>query len=571
VLLTGFAIRAHNLGEECFDCDELYAVRIQGKSLRTLGAVMGRDAFHSPHPLLSNVPFVFWNAMVGKDEAHVRALPLLFGLAAIFLTYRLGLRLGCRNSAILAALLLAINPLHIAYSREARPYAFFVMLTLAAHLFFLRCVQNGGRTNRLGYAICVTLALLTHYFAVPALAAHGVVALWLAFRGTPPIRRSALAAFLTLILAILPFVAWLPMLPYQAATNSQSYMLPATATQLLRCLREVEGLGIGLTPLSLAAGGLAVFLVVLGVWDRRHNSIPAEGADLNTPLPRWAAIAFLLGGLVAAPMLFLASPKYIQPTAEATLVSYGYDAETIERELLLLRVELTAFALAAAAGGVLVLAWSRLIGLLERLPILGRPSEHPLSVAGFVAALLLMPLAVVRAVDLLGVHFLTTRNMLILAPIGSLALALGLNALLQQRLGRVLAAVSILGLAAAACQYEPIARLWGGEGSQLGFHTAPWRDLEGNLNELPDKVPLLLNKNPATDPALYYLSSYHPQRTESVAEAPSRFRLIHLENSYLCKSFLDALKERGATLTVLSRHGALILFDVSFDQTNNRS
>jgi 4-amino-4-deoxy-L-arabinose transferase-like glycosyltransferase len=114
VLLAGAAIRAHDLGVECFDEDELYAVRIQGTSLHALGAVIGRDGFHTNHPPIMSVPFLYWNALFGSEEARVRALPLLLGLAAVFLTYRLGLRLAGPGTAVLAALLLAINPLHIA-------------------------------------------------------------------------------------------------------------------------------------------------------------------------------------------------------------------------------------------------------------------------------------------------------------------------------------------------------------------------------------------------------------------------------------------------------------------------
>lgn len=570
VLLAATVLRAHDLGVECFDEDELLAVRIQGVSLHALGAVMGRDAFHTDHPPLMSVPYLFWTALFGTSEASVRVLPLLFGLAAVLLTYCLTLRLGGTAAAVLASLLLAINPLHIAYSREARQYTILVALTLAAHLFFLRCLEKGGRGNRLAYGILAMLDLFTHYFAVPALAAHGIAALWLTFRGAPPIRRNALAALLTLSLAIVPFIAWLPILRFQ--TIHKPYHLRAgTTTDILQCLQEIGGLGRGLTIAAIAVGGLAVLLVGIGLWGRRRDDVPCSSTDVLPPLPRWGAMVLVVGGLAAAPVLYLTSPRFVLPSAEATLQGYGYEAELIATELALVRLELAAFALAAAACGGLLLAWFRILGLLERLPYLGRPSEHPLSVAGFVAALLLVPLAMVRAIALLGVPFLTSRNLLVLVPIGGIAIALGLEMLLRRKTGRLLAVLSLLCLAATVCQYEPFAELWGGQGFPQETHTVSWRGLAVRLSELPDDVPLLTHKNPATDPALYYLANYHPRRVEATSELPRRFRFIHLERNYYCKTFLNELKAQGAALKLLSQDGNAVLYDVCLEGAGNQS
>ncbi len=576
VLLAGAALRAHDLGGECFDEDELYAVRFHGVSLQALGSVIGRDGFHSDHPPLGLVPYLYWNAVFGMSETSVRALPMLLGVVGIALLYLLGRRLAGPGVGLLAALLLAVNPLHIAYSREARHYTLMVALTLIAHVLFLRCLQRGTWRVRLAYAVVVALDLFTHYFAVPALAAHGVIALWLTFRGTPAVRRGALAALLTLGLGILPFVAWLPALRFQARHNSPYHLAPGTTGDLLRCLQDVQGLGIGLTPVAIAAGVVAVLLIGLGLASRRRDEVPVEDTDLRPPLPRGIAMVLLIVGLVGALALYLLSPAYILPSAEATLLAYGYGPDIIPEELALLRVELAAFPLALAACGALLLGWSRCLRLLERLPALGRPSEHPLSVAGFVAALLLVPLLTVRLVALLGVPFVTPRNMIILAPVGSLALALGLAALLRSRPGRALAALSLLALAAAAAQYEPIAALWGGQGRVLGMHTAPWRDVAADLAELPDNLPLVTNKNPATGPAMYYLTAYHPRwvKWEEGAEEPElpeHFRLIHLNNNLYCKRFLNALAERHAVLTQLSEHDAAVLYDVRLEDAGDGS
>ena len=50
VVALATAVRAYELGEDCFDCDELYAVRIQGITPKAVVSVMARDSFHTNHP-----------------------------------------------------------------------------------------------------------------------------------------------------------------------------------------------------------------------------------------------------------------------------------------------------------------------------------------------------------------------------------------------------------------------------------------------------------------------------------------------------------------------------------------
>src|SRR5262249_21601225 len=158
--------------------DELYVVYVQGASPKAVGTVMARDALRTNHPPLMTVPYLYWTALVGTREAAVRTLPLLLGLLTIVLTYRPGANPGGPLAGLLSAAALAVNPIHIAYSQEARHYALLVLLTVVAHLLLLRCVRTGTTWHRTGYLVVCLIAMFTHYFAIPVLASHGVLALW---------------------------------------------------------------------------------------------------------------------------------------------------------------------------------------------------------------------------------------------------------------------------------------------------------------------------------------------------------------------------------------------------------
>jgi len=220
LLILGAVFRLHELGLPAYDCDELYALRIQGSSLKEVAALVGRSAFHDLHPPLSYLLFMPWIALFGTAESAVRSLPVLLGLVSIALIGFLGRRIGGTWVGLACAAFLAFDPLHIAYSQEARPYALAVTLTIAAHLAFLRALGEPSARNRVVYALLVVAAIYTHYFAVLALLPHGLVALWLLRTGDEESRRAARSTLLAFACAMATFIAWLPALVFQATGQS---------------------------------------------------------------------------------------------------------------------------------------------------------------------------------------------------------------------------------------------------------------------------------------------------------------------------------------------------------------
>ncbi len=77
---------------------------------------------------------------------------------------------------MVCAALVAVNPLFVWYSQEARAYGLFVLMAALAMLCFLRALREPTRARMAAFALAGALALLTHYFAVFLLIP---MALWL--------------------------------------------------------------------------------------------------------------------------------------------------------------------------------------------------------------------------------------------------------------------------------------------------------------------------------------------------------------------------------------------------------
>jgi len=117
-----------------------------------------------------------WTQITGTGEFGLRAFSALAGVATVPVAYLLGGELAGRRAGILAAALVAVNPMLLWYSQEARGYALLVFLTALAALYFVRALDRGRRADFTRWGAVSALALATHYFAVFPIALE---ALWL--------------------------------------------------------------------------------------------------------------------------------------------------------------------------------------------------------------------------------------------------------------------------------------------------------------------------------------------------------------------------------------------------------
>jgi len=104
---------------------------------------------------------------IGLSELGMRALPLACGLAALVLLPVMVHRHVGTKATLLFAALLAISPLHVYFSRYARPYAVVFLLALSALLLLERFAQERRQPLAWGFAACTALAPWFQPVALP--------------------------------------------------------------------------------------------------------------------------------------------------------------------------------------------------------------------------------------------------------------------------------------------------------------------------------------------------------------------------------------------------------------------
>lgn len=155
-----------------------------------------------------------WTQLTGTGEAGLRSFSAIAGVATVPVAYLIGADLRDQRAGFAAAALVAVNPMLLWYSQEARDYSLLVLLTAVATLYFVRALASGGRRDLALWGVFAALALATHYFAIFPLALQ---AGWLWRR----LRRRALAGIWIPLAAGL---ALTPLLVHQMALGHAEWI-----------------------------------------------------------------------------------------------------------------------------------------------------------------------------------------------------------------------------------------------------------------------------------------------------------------------------------------------------------
>jgi mannosyltransferase len=201
-------LRFATLGVQSYHHDEIVTA---SRILRDgFWHAMDAVGFSESAPPLYYAVAWLWTQLTGTGEFGLRTVSALAGIATVPVAYLLGAELSSRRAGIVAAALVAVNPMLLWYSQEARAYALFVLLTALSLLYFVRALDRGRRRDSLAWGIASALALGTHYFAAFPIAAE---ALWLLRRRG----REAGGAFPGIWVIVVAALALAPLLVHQAS------------------------------------------------------------------------------------------------------------------------------------------------------------------------------------------------------------------------------------------------------------------------------------------------------------------------------------------------------------------
>lgn len=230
--------------------------------------------------------YLFLRAWVHVGDAAwwVRLLSALMSIAVVPVVYSIGQEIFSQRTAIVAALLLAINPFDIRYAQEARGYSLFVLLVSVSFLAFFRYLKKPNRFWSVCYVLATALALYAHFFA-----AFAVLVQLISLTLVPASKRQAAirAAFRLGIVIIVG----LPLLWFVLFRDrgQLGWAPPVHGRDLYDVFRFMVGSGL---KLGIA---VAAFFIAASVWIRRcRNEGWTEEAWSFLVLALWLFLPVLL-------------------------------------------------------------------------------------------------------------------------------------------------------------------------------------------------------------------------------------------------------------------------------------
>ncbi|MGB1249803.1 MAG: glycosyltransferase family 39 protein [Candidatus Promineifilaceae bacterium] len=306
IVLGGFVLRVYGIDTMSFWSDEVLTPLRSALSVREIlsnQVVIQGIVSQDTHPPLYFLIIHLTRRLLGTSDLAYRFVAVVFGTLTIPVIGHFGRNLFNPHVGLIAAILMAINPLHIWYAQEARMYTLLVLCMLLASLMLWHAWEEHTITRLprwvAAYTLFAGLAIYTHYTAAFLILAQGVVWLWILWsRQLWKLVAGILASGVVASLPLIPIV-----IPRLLAGEEASYYLISPEIFFLDVLR---GFGFGRTadytqtwtyPLLVLLG----IVLLLGVWKARL-------------FQRAFLLTYLLAatvGLLAGSYLF--KPMYLGP------------------------------------------------------------------------------------------------------------------------------------------------------------------------------------------------------------------------------------------------------------------
>jgi len=277
--------------------------------------VLGFHGAYETHPPLYFI-LVKVTALLVPELHAGRVVSIVAGTVTIPVVYSLAARVLGTRPALVAGAVLAISPLHIWYSQEARMYALGALLVTMSYLALVGFYWSPRRAWAILYGLAVLSAMYANYGAAYALVPQVI----LLGAVTRKHRWHSLPLWGAGVVATVGFLPWLPQLLQTTTTlgmNRQSY-LGVSLEKIWASIVSIAGVG----------GYGSYFWGAPTPWDQWPRAQPILVLDL--------ALAIVAGGVSLArrPPLSLAVavglfPGMIAVAAALSLVSPGYADRTV--------------------------------------------------------------------------------------------------------------------------------------------------------------------------------------------------------------------------------------------------
>lgn len=192
------------------------------------------------HPPFYYTVSYFWTRHFGESLFAIRLLPLLFGIISVLCIYYIAKFLFGRKVAFIAALFLAVSPMHVHFSQMARNFSLMTLLVTFSYLVLLaKLFKRFTLKYAILYGITLFLSLLTHYYSIFFIFTQIIMIIVWELRD----KKLFLRWFIIFALITLSYIPWLPAVYIQMFLRNPTTQSQLVSTNTETFLSQIYAMG----------------------------------------------------------------------------------------------------------------------------------------------------------------------------------------------------------------------------------------------------------------------------------------------------------------------------------------
>ena len=204
IVLWAFVLRIFRIGAQEFWYDEAFSFH-----MATIQSGLWEALRIENSPPLYYLFLRAWVPIAGISESVVRLPSAFFGAMGTAAVIAAGWRLFDARVGLWAGAVMALSPIHIYYSQEARGYALLICALALTYLLLVRALERPSPGRWALTGLMGALAVYTHYGALIGFIPTLLFLWW--WPSAQPLRTRVLGylgAFLLMLICIGPWLVW---------------------------------------------------------------------------------------------------------------------------------------------------------------------------------------------------------------------------------------------------------------------------------------------------------------------------------------------------------------------------
>lgn len=283
ILILAIILRIIFIDSRSLWLDEIFSLKMAENDVLDLVQEVVRI---DNHPPIYYIILHYWISLFGDSELSLRAPSAIFSFLSVYFTYKVGVLLFNKQTAIIAGLLLSTSTFSIYYAQEARMYSFLAFASVVSVYFLLILLKHQTKWSMFNFVWSSTLLVYSHLYGLFILVAENIyiLAAIYAFKNKTvviQIKHWLIAQILIFLLSLPWFLMLINRILY--VSNDGFWVKIPTLESVLNTFIEFSGnyRGALIWVLLMLLGMLSVFIVRTAFGRRFFNERLATNEGMH--------------------------------------------------------------------------------------------------------------------------------------------------------------------------------------------------------------------------------------------------------------------------------------------------